>query len=223
VQRPTTITRTGAACVAALAIATTSAHAHTTARPSRTSHVSPLPDHVLQSLSQRAHALHAHRRGSSAHTIFLRLCHDWRRHHHANGTVDQPLPHAVLMRLTARARRIHRAHPRRPAYPILLRLARDWRHAHSRPAADAVIPAITLAAQRYGLSPSGMIRVAQCESRLSRTATNGQYLGLFQLGSFARARYLDGSWTDAWANATAAARYARDAGGFGPWTCGYAY
>jgi hypothetical protein len=222
VQRPTTIARTGAACVAALAIATTSAHA-TNARQSRTSHLSPLPAHVLHMLSRRAHRLHAHHQARSTHAIFLRLCHDWRRHHHANGTVDQPLPHAVLLRLTARARRIHRAHPRRPAYAILLRLAHDWRHAHRRPAPDAVIPAITLAARRYGLSASGMIRVAECESQLSRTATNGQYLGLFQLGSFARARYLDGSWTDAWANATAAARYARDSGGFGPWTCGYAY
>jgi hypothetical protein len=222
VQRPTAITRTGAACVAALAIATTSAHA-TAARPSRTSHVSPLPHHVLHTLSRRAHTLHAHHPGGSAHAIFLRLCHDWRRHHHADGTVDQPLPHAVLMRLTARARRLHRAHPRRAAYPILMRLASDWRRTHRRPAPDAVVPAITLAARRYGLSPSGMLRVAECESRLSRTAMNGQYLGLFQLGSFARARYLDGTWSDAWANATAAARYARDAGGFGPWTCGYAY
>jgi hypothetical protein len=68
-----------------------------------------------------------------------------------------------------------------------------------------------------------MLRIARCESNLDRHATNGQYLGLFQLGDFARGRYLHGAWTDSYANALAAARYAHEAHGWGPWTCGYAY
>lgn len=93
--------------------------------------------------------------------------------------------------------------------------------------------AIVAAAQRYGFSPAGMLRVAGCESsgdrpygvRLNEWATNGQYLGLFQLGAWARSRYLRGHWANPWANADAAARLARATGGFkgGQWSCGWAY
>ncbi len=58
--------------------------------------------------------------------------------------------------------------------------------------------------------------VARCESGFSVWARNGQYLGLFQMGSYARARY-GHSWT-AWGQARAAARYYRDAG-WSPWAC----
>lgn len=78
-------------------------------------------------------------------------------------------------------------------------------------------------AHNYQLSCSGMIRVAQCESTLNRWATNGQYLGLFQLGGFARSKFLRGNWYNPWKNSEAAARYARWAGGWSPWTCGYNY
>jgi hypothetical protein len=157
---------------------------------------------------------------SAARTVTLN-----RHHHHHHGQNLTPLPRHVVNHLSIEARRLHRAHPRRhrSAYTIFLRLAHGWRHAHARPAPDAVLPAIQKAADTYGFSPSGMVRVAQCESRLDRSATNGQYLGLFQLGGYARDRYLHGSWTDAYANALAAARYAHDAGGFSPWSCGYAY
>jgi hypothetical protein len=86
-----------------------------------------------------------------------------------------------------------------------------------------VVGSVRLAASRYGLSPDGMLRVARCESNLQRAASNGQYLGLFQLGAYARGRYLRGDWSDAYANAMAAARYAHDTGGWGPWTCGTNY
>jgi hypothetical protein len=60
--------------------------------------------------------------------------------------------------------------------------------------------------------------VISCETggRYNTTARNGQYLGLFQMGSFARARYGHGS--SAFAQARAAHRYYVDAG-WGPWSC----
>jgi hypothetical protein len=134
-----------------------------------------------------------------------------------------PLSTKVVNRLARKARALHRAHPHVRAYTFFQRLCRAWRKAHVRPAPAAVVPSVRIVARRYGFDPEGMLRVARCESNLERTATNGQYLGLFQLGSFARSRYLQGRWTDSYANALAAARYAREAGGWGPWSCGYAY
>ena len=59
--------------------------------------------------------------------------------------------------------------------------------------------------------------VAWCESRFSPYAQNGQYLGLFQMGEFARLSFGHG-WT-ALAQARAAYRYYRVAG-WSPWECG---
>lgn len=60
--------------------------------------------------------------------------------------------------------------------------------------------------------------VAGCET--GRTwnvwASNGQYRGLFQMGSFARARY--GHGRDPWTQAKAAFNYYREAG-WSPWEC----
>jgi hypothetical protein len=65
---------------------------------------------------------------------------------------------------------------------------------------------------------SQALRVARCESGFSIYAHNGQYLGLFQMGSFARARY--GHAWNAWAQARAAYRYFIDSGrDWSPWTC----
>jgi hypothetical protein len=62
------------------------------------------------------------------------------------------------------------------------------------------------------------LRVAKCESGLSEWARNGQYLGLFQMGSYARARY--GHAWNPWTQARAAYRYFVDSGrGWGPWEC----
>jgi len=68
---------------------------------------------------------------------------------------------------------------------------------------------------------SEAVRVASCESGMDIYARNGQYLGLFQMGSYARARY-GHSW-NAWGQARAAYHYFRDAGfNWSPWTCGWA-
>lgn len=62
------------------------------------------------------------------------------------------------------------------------------------------------------------IRVAHCESRWLTRATNGQYRGLFQLGS--SERRLFGHGQTARAQARAAWRYFKASGyDWSPWTC----
>lgn len=64
-------------------------------------------------------------------------------------------------------------------------------------------------------------RVAWCESRWSTTAQNGQYLGIFQMGSWERRTYGHGS--GAWAQSRAALRYFRASGrDWSPWSCRWA-
>jgi hypothetical protein len=60
------------------------------------------------------------------------------------------------------------------------------------------------------------LSVAWCESRFSIYARNGQYLGLFQFGEYARSAYGFG-WT-AYEQARAAHAYYMDAG-WAPWEC----
>jgi hypothetical protein len=70
---------------------------------------------------------------------------------------------------------------------------------------------------RYG--PQA-IRVARCETggTFDLWARNGQYLGLFQMGSYARRRYGHG-W-GYWAQAKAARRYFLASGrDWSPWSC----
>ena len=70
----------------------------------------------------------------------------------------------------------------------------------------------------FGRHAAQALAVARCESRLSVHARNGQYLGLFQMGHVARARY--GHGATAYRQAKAAHRYFVDSGhGWGPWTC----
>lgn len=65
------------------------------------------------------------------------------------------------------------------------------------------------------------LAVAWCESRLQTTAQNGQYLGLFQMGSSARTLFGHGS--SAHHQATAARRYfVRSGRDWSPWSCGWA-
>lgn len=62
------------------------------------------------------------------------------------------------------------------------------------------------------------LAVARCESTLSVYAQNGQYLGLFQMGDYARSRY--GHGMDALTQARAAYAYFRDSGSdWSPWQC----
>lgn len=68
---------------------------------------------------------------------------------------------------------------------------------------------------RYG---SQALRVSWCESRWHTTARNGQYLGLFQMGSWERRTF--GHGAGAWAQARAAHRYFVATGrDWSPWTC----
>ena len=62
------------------------------------------------------------------------------------------------------------------------------------------------------------LSVSWCESRWYIWAGNGQYLGLFQMGDYARSTYGHGS--GAWAQAKAAKRYFMASGrDWSPWTC----
>jgi hypothetical protein len=70
----------------------------------------------------------------------------------------------------------------------------------------------------FGQYGSQAVAVARCESGLSTWAHNGQYLGAFQMGSYARSRY--GHGNDIWTQARAAYAYFRDSGyRWGPWSC----
>ena len=72
--------------------------------------------------------------------------------------------------------------------------------------------------QVFGGYGSQAVRVASCESGLSTWARNGQYLGLFQMGSTARAMF--GHGPDVWSQARAAYRYFVYAGhSWSPWAC----
>ncbi len=65
------------------------------------------------------------------------------------------------------------------------------------------------------------LAVAWCESRHSTTAQNGQYLGLFQMGSYERRLFGHGS--TALAQALAARRYfVRSGRDWSPWACRWA-
>jgi hypothetical protein len=65
------------------------------------------------------------------------------------------------------------------------------------------------------------VAVARCESRLSTTAQNGQYLGLFQMGSYERRLFGHGS--SAREQAVAAHRYfVRSGRDWSPWSCRWA-
>lgn len=68
---------------------------------------------------------------------------------------------------------------------------------------------------RYG---DQAVRVARCESGIRPWAHNGQFLGVFQMGSMERARYGHGAGT--WAQAFAARRYFIASGrDWSPWAC----
>lgn len=81
----------------------------------------------------------------------------------------------------------------------------------------AAIFAIKAVFGRYGAQA---VRVAGCETGYTYSvwARNGQYLGLFQMGSYARGKY-GHSWS-AWGQARAAYRYFVDSGrDWSPWSC----
>jgi hypothetical protein len=62
------------------------------------------------------------------------------------------------------------------------------------------------------------LAVSWCESKWYRWAANGQYLGIFQMGSWERSTY--GHGNGAWAQAKAAWRYFVASGkDWSPWSC----
>lgn len=70
----------------------------------------------------------------------------------------------------------------------------------------------------FGPYCSQALEVADCESGFYVWASNGQYLGLFQMGDYARGRY--GHASHAWGQARAAYRYFVDSGrDWSPWAC----
>lgn len=70
----------------------------------------------------------------------------------------------------------------------------------------------------FGNYCSQALTVARCESGLSIYATNGQYLGLFQMGDYARSRY--GHSYTALGQARSAYAYFSESGyNWSPWSC----
>lgn len=76
--------------------------------------------------------------------------------------------------------------------------------------------------QVFGTYGSQAIRVGRCESGLNVYARNGQYLGIWQMGEWARGRY--GHSYTVRGQAQAAYRYFRDNGysWWGAWSCAWA-
>jgi len=73
----------------------------------------------------------------------------------------------------------------------------------------------------FGSRCEQAVAVASCESHLNTTAQNGQYLGLFQMGSHERSLF--GHGTSAHAQALAAHRYFVVSGrDWSPWSCSWA-
>jgi hypothetical protein len=73
----------------------------------------------------------------------------------------------------------------------------------------------------FGSYCNEAVAIARCESHLSTTAENGQYLGLFQMG--ASERRLFGHGPTARAQAVAARRYfVRSGQDWSPWSCRWA-
>ncbi|HSI98631.1 MAG TPA: hypothetical protein VK926_09730 [Gaiellaceae bacterium] len=94
---------------------------------------------------------------------------------------------------------------------------RDARRLRAMPPKSAIC-------KTFGRYCRQAVAVAWCESRLDPSAQNGQYLGLFQMGSYARARYGHGPSPHAQAEA-AHAYFVESGRNWRPWSCkpGYAY
>jgi hypothetical protein len=92
---------------------------------------------------------------------------------------------------------------------------RERRELAARVATASPANAIRIVFGRYA---ADALEVARCESGLSTEAQNGQYLGLFQMGSFERQAY--GHGPTAHAQALAAYRYFMSSGrNWSPWGC----
>jgi hypothetical protein len=125
-------------------------------------------------------------------------------------------------RFSAEARRQVRVHRRSLRRSLrALAAARHRRHRlrvrRRLAAARAARPAATIC-RVFGPDCADAVHVARCESGLHTDAVNGQYLGLFQMGSNERRLY--GHGPTAAAQARAARRYFIVSGrDWSPWSC----
>jgi hypothetical protein len=110
-----------------------------------------------------------------------------------------------------RAVAVTRAHKR-------ARLARKASAAHRRMIARLERAPVKAICFVFGNRCSEALRVARCESGYQTTAQNGQYLGMFQMGT--SERQLFGHGPTALAQARAAYRYfVRSGRDWSPWSC----
>ncbi len=86
------------------------------------------------------------------------------------------------------------------------------------PTVPAIIRAAFAAVGASAGTQDFAVSVARCESGLNPHATNGQYLGLFQMGHYHYWRFDGQPWSDPEVNARAAAGLWADSG-WGPWEC----
>lgn len=98
------------------------------------------------------------------------------------------------------------------------RFKRHVQRVESRQLETNVRYAIAKAFDPIGRTGQAMA-VAYCESTLNRFATNGQYVGLFQLGSHHYHRLRGKPYSHAYANARAAAEIVAADGHWGQWEC----
>lgn len=98
------------------------------------------------------------------------------------------------------------------------RVARKARAAHRRTIARLERSPVKAICFVFGNRCGEALRVARCESGYQTTAQNGQYLGMFQMGTSERRLFGHGS--TALAQAKAAYRYfVRSGRDWSPWSC----
>lgn len=134
------------------------------------------------------------------------------RYYHARGVVRWIGHHAAVTQYSPDP---HKKHHWQAAVKFWSDV-RDqaWATMHPAPRVRSV-PDVICAV--FGSACSAALSVARCESGFSVNAVNGQYFGVFQMGSRERSIY-GGSSTDPWDQVRAAYQYYLDAG-WGPWAC----
>lgn len=138
---------------------------------------------------------------------------DWHsayRYWHGVGQRQRARADDLQARLTVRVLEVRRMRDR-------LGEVRRLRYMLSKHAVPDAVTAIRLVFGPYG---EQAVRVSSCETggTFDVNAQNGQYLGLFQMGSYARGRY--GHSYTALGQAQAAYRYFVDSGrDWSPWEC----
>lgn len=140
---------------------------------------------------------------------------------HCRGAVERPyFVSCARMRSTVRAHDWLRKAAQRRLHLKLMAEARakhrTLAHVHYVPVSGSVPQMIC---QVFAEDCGGALAVARCESGYSTGAANGQYLGIFQMGSSERATYATLGYASAYAQIVAAHNYYVAAHGWGPWSC----